>query len=112
MSRNLEIANTIKTQLYALDKMQMWGMGAKKFIAIENGLRFSVNGAQHKGLVEITLDEAKDLYKVEFVKMGRKINQEMKALGIKSYDQVRKVIRSLDEVFAEDLTEILDRYAY
>ena len=111
-TRNQEIATIIRNQLYSLDKMQMFGLGAKNFVAIEKGLRFHVNGAKLKGYVEIVLDEAKDLYNVEFIKMGRKINQELKAMGIKSYDQVRKVVKRCEEVFCEDLTDLLDEYAY
>jgi len=109
---NLEIANIIRQQLYSLDKMQMWGLGAKNFVAIEKGLRFQVNGAKLKGFVEIVLDEGQDLYNVTFVKMTRKINQEMKKLGVKMYDQVRKEIKKIEGAYAEDLTELLDSYAY
>lgn len=112
MTRNLEIATTIKNQLYSMDKMQMWGLGAKKFVAIEKGLRFTVNGAKLKGDIEITLDEGKDLYIVEFIKIGRVMNKELKEMGIKSFNQVRKVLKRCEEVYTEDLCDLLDQYAY
>ena len=73
----LEIASTIKTQLFTMDKNLMWGLGSNKFVARTNDkgqptLTFTVKGIKHKGQVDISLDEGMDLYNVKVYTARRK----------------------------------------
>lgn len=109
---NVQIANTILAQLTA-NRMQFWGIAAKKPMAIDNGLRISVSGAQFKGWLEVELDHGKDLYTARTVKMKRQIDREMTALlGKRTYKSVRVESNETSELFAEDLSEYIDAHIY
>jgi hypothetical protein len=104
---NTEIGNTVWTQMNTIDRNLVWCMGTKNPTAIENGLRFQVNGLSFKGTVEITLN-GKDLYDVKFLKCVRKQNPEMKALGLKVMDTVLTLQSEVNDVYAEDLMPLLE----
>lgn len=105
----MSIAKTIHTQLYAMDKNLMWCMGSTKFVNTGKGLRFTVNGLIFKGVVDITLDEGRDLYVVSFIKVKKVMNKEIFAqFGIKKYNTVEVVEKTVDGVFFDMLPEILE----
>ena len=44
-----------------------WSWGGHGFVAIENGLRFNVDGFIHKGIVEIIYNEGSDLFDIKLL---------------------------------------------
>jgi len=90
----MSIAQTILTQIKTLDPRATWAWGAKDFVATKNGLLFKSSGmVKWKGYVHITLDEAQDLYDIEFYKMR----------GVK-----RTVAAKVEGIFADQLVELID----
>ena len=69
----------------------MWSWGFNSPIAIENGLRFKVQGFKFRGIVEVKYNEGSDLFDVSFIKAG-------------------KVIKTIDGVFFDMLVETIDNY--
>lgn len=85
---NIEIAKTIRTQLFAHGKIKVWSWGSHAWTAINNGLAFKVQGFKLKGVVKIVLMPS-DTYKIEFIKAG-------------------KVIKELTDVYFDQLTDLID----
>ena len=63
------IMSILKTQL-----MVVWSWGFHKPMAVENGLRFNVQGFRFRGVVEVVYNEAWDLFDVSFIKGDKVIN--------------------------------------
>ena len=63
------IMTILKTQL-----MVVWSWGFHKPMAVENGLRFNVQGFRFRGVVEVVYNEAWDLFDVSFIKGDKVIN--------------------------------------
>ena len=63
------IMQILKTQL-----MVVWSWGFNKPMALENGLRFNVQGFKFRGVVEVVYNEAWDLFDVSFIKGDKVIN--------------------------------------
>ncbi len=80
------IMSILKTQL-----MVVWSWGLNSPIAIENGLRFKVQGFKFHGVVEVKYNEGSDLFDVSFIKAG-------------------KVVKTIDGVFFDMLVETIDHY--
>jgi len=80
------IISILRTQL-----MVMWSWGFNSPIAIENGLRFKVQGFKFRGIVEVKYNEGSDLFDVSFIKAG-------------------KVVKAIDGVFFDMLVETIDYY--
>lgn len=80
------IMSIFKTQL-----MVVWSWGFNSPIAIENGLRFKVQGFKFHGVVEVKYNEGSDLFDVSFIKAG-------------------KVVKTIDGVFFDMLVETIDYY--
>lgn len=80
------ILSIFKTQL-----MVVWSWGFHNPVAIENGIRFKVQGFKFKGIVEVVYDEGWDLFNVRFIKGG-------------------KVIDTVEEVYFDTLVETIDNY--
>ena len=78
------IISILRTQL-----MVVWSWGFNSPIAIENGLRFKVQGFKFQGLVEVKYDEGADLFNVSFIKRG-------------------EVFMSVNGVFVDSLVEVID----
>ena len=72
-------------------KMIVWSWGFHLPVAISNGLRFSVNGFIHKGIVEIIYNEGTDYFDLYFIK-----NNEIK--------------KRIAGVAIDELIETLDLY--
>lgn len=87
---NMEMAKYImsilRTQL-----MVVWSWGFHNPIAIENGLRFKVQGFKFKGFVEVVYNEGSDLFDVSFIKAG-------------------KVVKAIEGVYIDTLVETIDYY--
>ena len=80
------ILSILKTQL-----MVVWSWGFHNPIAIENGLRFKVQGYKFRGIVEVVYNEGSDLFDVSFIKAG-------------------KVVKAIDGVFFDMLVSVIDNY--
>jgi hypothetical protein len=89
-----------------MDRNMVWCMGTHKPTVIENGLRFNVNGRFFKGIVEITLNGG-DLYDIKFIKPVRKQNEIAKSVGVKKFDITNVVQSEVNDVFFEDMMNIL-----
>ena len=63
------IMSILKTQL-----MVVWSWGFHNPIALENGLRFNVQGYKFKGVVEVAYNEGRDLFDVRFLKRNKVVN--------------------------------------
>lgn len=80
------IMQILKTQL-----MVVWSWGINKPVALENGLRFNVQGFKFRGVVEVVYNEGQDLFDVSFIKAN-------------------KVVKSIDGVFFDMLVDTIDYY--
>ena len=63
------IMTILKTQL-----MVVWSWGFHNPVALENALRFSVNGFKFRGIVEVAYDEGRDLFNLRFLKANKVVN--------------------------------------
>ena len=84
----MEMAKYIMT-LLRTQLMVVWSWGFHQPIAIENGLRFKVQGFKFKGVVEVVYDEGWDLFNVIFIKGT-------------------KVIETIEGVYFDGLVETID----
>ena len=89
-------AKTIEQQiLWSINKWEYLSWGISKKVAIEYEgmatLALRVSGAVHKGWVFISLNEGKDCYEVRLLNVAR-----------------TKVKRTLEEVYCDNLGEVLD----
>lgn len=76
----------LKTQL-----MIVWSWGFHNPVALENALRFRVNGFKFRGVIEIAYNESSDLFDVSFIKAN-------------------KVVNRIDGVFFDMLINVIDDY--
>ena len=86
----MEMAKYIM-QILRSQLMVMWSWGFNSPIAIENGLRFKVQGFKFKGFVVVVYNEGWDLFDVSFIKAG-------------------KVSKTIDGVFFDMLVSVIDNY--
>ena len=63
------IMTILKTQL-----MVMFSWGFNSPVAIQNGLRFKVQGFKFRGIVEVVYNEGRDLFDVRFLKANKVVN--------------------------------------
>ena len=80
------IMSILKTQL-----MIVWSWGFHNPVALENALRFRVNGFKFRGVIEIAYNESSDLFAVSFIKAN-------------------KVVYRIDGVFFDMLINAIDDY--
>ena len=90
-------------QILNSQQMVFWSWGPHRFIALSDnrGLMFLVQGFKHKGWVEVTYNEGKDLFDVRLLNM-RKVEKE-KIEGV-YFDQLVQVIDAHVEM-VEDYEE-------
>ena len=69
----------------------MWSWGFHCPIAVDNGLRFKVQGFKFKGTVEVKYNEAADLFDVSYIKSG-------------------KVVKTMEGIFFDELVATIDEY--
>lgn len=90
----MSIAETILSQIKAIDPRATWAWGVKKFINTGEGLQFKSSGmVKWKGYTHIKYNAGTDLYDIEFYR-------------IRKYE--KKVDNTVEGVFAEDLVAIVD----
>ena len=80
------IMTILKTQIVVV-----WSWGFHKPMALENGLRFKVQGFKFKSTVEVIYNEGSDLFDLSFIKAG-------------------KVVKSIDGVFFDMLVDTIDDF--
>ena len=80
------ILSIFKTQL-----MVVYSWGFHKPMALENGLRFKVNGFKFHGYVDVVYNEANDLFDVSFAKRNN-------------------VVKSIDGVYFDTLIDTIDDF--
>ena len=80
------IMSILKTQLRVV-----WSWGFHNPVAIENGLRFKVQGFKFRGVVSIVYNEGSDLFDVSFIKAN-------------------KVVNTIEGVFFDMLVDTIDDY--
>lgn len=78
------IMSILKTQL-----MVVWSWGFNSPIAIENGLRFKVQGFKFRGTVEVKYDGGRDLFNISFIKRN-------------------KVVEVVNGVYCDMIVEVID----
>lgn len=84
--------------------MMCWG--TNQLVNTGKGLRFKVNGALHRGYVEVTLNEGADLYEIEFYTMRRPRKAKGDFMNMNA--QVKKVVKQYEGVYCDQLTAIID----
>ena len=80
------IMQILKTQL-----MVVWSWGFHMPMAVENGLRFKVQGYKFRGVVEVVYNEGHDLFDVSFIKAN-------------------KVVATANDIFFDMLVDVIDTY--
>ena len=70
----MELAQYILS-IFKTAPMVVFSWGFHTPIAINNGLRFKVQGFKHKGWVEVVYDEGSDLFIVRLIKNGNIIKE-------------------------------------
>lgn len=80
------IMSILKTQLIVV-----WSWGFHQPIALENGLRFTVQGKLFRGVVDVVYNEGRDLFDVSFIKSG-------------------KVVDTIEGVYFDTLVNTIDYY--
>lgn len=103
MSRQVEIARTITTQIH---KNELWAIGAKNFVALSE-TAFRIGGLQFdaslfgRGRCKVVIElNGKDLYNVT-VLTGRQYNQIVaKHVDIFCEDLEYNVVKSVEDRFA------------
>lgn len=68
-----------------------WSWGLHNPVAVNNGLRFVVQGFKFQGTVEVVYDEGYDLFNVNFIKAG-------------------KVVETVEGVYVDGLIDVIDDY--
>jgi hypothetical protein len=92
----MNIAQTILSQIKALDPMALPAWGAKDLINMGDGLKFKTSGmTPYKGQVYIKYKAVPDLYEIQFFRLR---NMEVKT------DKV------VEDVYAEDLVQVIDGF--
>ena len=91
---DLTVATTIRDQIKAIDPAALMAWGARQYVGSENALRFRVSGLKFRGIVAITLN-GRDLYDIE-------LGNPRKSKWV--------VKHSINDVYCDQLVEVLDRY--
>jgi hypothetical protein len=90
----MSVAQTIRQQINAIDRMAFFAWGVKEMIANTNGLQFKSTGmVRWKGWVDVKYNEGTDLYDIDFfrIRAGKLIMD-----------------RKVTDIFAEDLVATID----
>lgn len=90
----MSVAQTIRQQINAIDRMAFFAWGVKEMIANTSGLQFKSTGmARWKGWVDVKYNEGTDLYDIDFfrIRAGKLIMD-----------------RKVADIYAEDLVRIID----
>lgn len=71
--------------------MVVFSWGFNNPTAIENGLRFKVQGFKFKGTVEVEYNEATDLFDIRLIQNG-------------------KVVETIEDVYLDSLVDVIDNH--
>jgi putative transposon-encoded protein len=89
----MTVAQTILSQIKALDSMAFFAWGAKDFVNMGDGLKFKTTGmVGWKGYVYVKYDEGKDLYNVIFAKIRKANWIVQKEVNGLYFDQLVEII--------------------
>lgn len=92
----MNVAEIIRDQIRAQDRMAFAAWGSKEFVNMGDGLKFKVGGmARFKGYVYVKYDRGPDAYNVEFFRIR---NFEVK---------VDKVVEG---IYADQLVEVIGEF--
>ena len=69
----MEMAKYIMTILQT-QLMVVYSWGFHKPMALQNGLRFKVQGFKFRGIVDVVYNESQDLFDVSFIKANKVVN--------------------------------------
>lgn len=87
MSHSLEVANTIISQIKAMDFWALGYIGTKQHLAIEENGKPGLRLICTKGvMVDILLDECEDLYEVTSWKAGRGANRHERKIKFEAIE--------------------------
>ena len=86
----MEIAKYILS-IFKCQMVVVWSWGFHSPVAIENGIRFKVQGFKFRGVVEVKYNEGHDLFDVSFIKAG-------------------KVTGKANDIYLDSLVEVIDNY--
>lgn len=90
----MSVAQTILSQIKAIDPRATWAWGAKDFVNMGDGLQFKTSGmVKWKGQVYIKYNGATDLYDLSFFRV--------RGANVK-FDE------TASDIYAEDLVRIID----
>lgn len=92
----MNTAQTILSQIKALDPMALFAWGAKDLMNMGDGLKFKTSGmTPYKGYVYVKYNTGTDLYEIQFFRFRK---MEVK------YD------KTVEDVYAEDLVSVIDGF--
>ena len=86
----MEMAKYILS-IFKAQLMVVYSWGFHKPMALQNGLRFKVQGYKFRGVVDVVYNEGSDLFDVSFIKAN-------------------KVVKSIEGVYFDSLVEVIDDY--
>lgn len=105
---DLTAANEIRNQI---GRKALFMLGAYNIAgsSSENFLSFKIKGSRKVNYIKITLNES-DLYDMEFGKMGKKLNKEYAAIGMKIYSDTYKVVAEENGVYSDMLHKLIEKH--
>lgn len=87
----MKMANYILNILRSdLNVVLSWGLHWP--VALENGLKFNVNGLKHKGAVSVIYNEGADLFDIELI------------------DSENELVEKIEGVYFDQLIEVIDEH--
>lgn len=89
----MTVAQTIRQQIFTLDRMAFMAWGVKEMVANTNGLQFKSSGmTRWKGWINVKYNEGTDLYDIDFFRIrAGKLIMDSKVTDIYSEDLVRTI---------------------
>lgn len=87
--------------------MVVFSWGFRNPIAIENGIRFFVNGFRHKGKVEVVYNEGLDLFCVRILNADCSIKEKLEGVY---FDELVGCIDSLVEWCPDYVRKVCETY--
>jgi hypothetical protein len=103
----MEMANYI-ISIFKTNMPVIMSWGYNSPVALENGLRFSVNGFKHKGNVAVIYDEGLDLFNIEILTFK---NEVIDTINGVYFDQLIEVIDNRVELVENYDQTVKDEYS-
>jgi len=89
--------------------MWSWGIDPDSIEVIDLGVQFHVQGFKHKGMVQVTLNEGEDLFKVSLINENHKIVKTIKSIFL---DNLISVIDNAVEKCEDYNKRICQEYGF